>query len=102
MAEETKEKIMIINLRGKLTNVPRWQRSRKVVSILKEKLKKQAKVDRVRIGDRLNKKIWERGAKNPPGKIKVSVNIITSAIDKDKKASAKSEKIAKIELIESM
>lgn len=95
-----KEKIMTINFKSKLLKVNKWQRSKKILRILKDDLKKQTKADRVKIGDRLNKKIWERGAKNPISKIKVSVNISTTEKGKDKKKDEK-EKIAKVELIES-
>ncbi len=68
MAEE---KIFIINLRREFSKKPNYKRSKKAVTAVKEYIQKHLKVDDVKIGKNLNLKIWERGRKNPPPKIKV-------------------------------
>lgn len=57
MAEE---KIMVINLRKKVLERPRWKRSKSTLNILKDILKKQTKTDKLKIDKNLNEKIWSR------------------------------------------
>ncbi len=61
----------VIPLRRKSSTVPKWRRSKKAMSVLKEFIKKHMKTDIVIIGNELNEKIWENGIKNPPGKVSV-------------------------------
>ena len=69
----TEERLHIINLRREFLKAPRYMKTKKAVSSLKEFIAKHRKVDikNVRIGRNLNLKLWERGRKNPPSKIKV-------------------------------
>ena len=71
MAE--KEIIFTIPLRKELLKVPRYKRAKKAVNAVREFLKKHMKSENVKIGKYLNKKILERGRKNPLHKIQVKV-----------------------------
>ena len=70
MAEE---RIYIINLRKEFLKVARYKKSKKSIKAIKEYISKHMKVElsNVHIGRYLNLKIWERGMKNPPSKIKI-------------------------------
>jgi len=61
----------VIPLRRKSSTVPKWRRSKKAMSVLKDFVKKHMKSDIVIIGNELNENIWENGIKNPPGKVSV-------------------------------
>src|SRR3989338_4523129 len=68
MAEE---KTFTINLRREFIKKPNYKRSKKAINAKKEYTLKQLKTKEVKIGPKLNLKIWERGRKNPPPKVKV-------------------------------
>ncbi len=68
MAEE---KIFIINLRREFSKKPLYRRAKKAVTAVKEFISKHLKVEEVKIGKHLNKKIWERGKRKPLPKVKV-------------------------------
>ncbi|QQG38420.1 MAG: 50S ribosomal protein L31e [Candidatus Woesearchaeota archaeon] len=70
MADEV---IYNVPLRSEWLKVPRWRRSKKAVKALREFISKHTKSDNVKIGKYLNLRMWEHGAKNPPGKITVKV-----------------------------
>jgi len=72
MAEE---KIFTINLRREFRKKPHYQRSKKAVTAVKEFISQHLKVEEVKIGPHLNLKIWKKGRKNPPPKIKVKANV---------------------------
>jgi len=61
----------VIPLRRKSRTAPKWRRSKKAVSVLKDFVKKHMKTDIVVIGNELNELIWENGIRNPPGKVSV-------------------------------
>lgn len=69
MAELKRE--YVIPLRRETRNAPRWRRSKKAVSVLKDFVRKHMKTDSVLICKELNEKLWENGIKNPPGKVSV-------------------------------
>src|SRR3989338_2307869 len=66
------EKIFIISLRKEVLKTPIYKRAKKAISTVKNYIKKHLKVEEVKLGENLNKKIWEKGSKKPPGKIKVT------------------------------
>src|SRR3989338_5267476 len=80
------EKIFIISLRKEVLKTPIYKRAKKAISTVKNYIKKHLKVEEVKLGENLNKKIWEKGSKKPPGKIKVK--------------AIKEENLAKVELPE--
>ncbi len=70
------ERVYIIPLRRKFQTAPMYRRAKRAVNALREFLMKHMKVDdpsKVKIGRNLNLKIWEKGIKNPPAKVKVNV-----------------------------
>ena len=69
MAELKRE--YVVPLRRKTRYAPKWRRSKKAVSVLREFIKKHMKTDSVVICPELNETIWQRGIKNPPGKVSV-------------------------------
>ena len=71
MAKE--ERIYNVPLRKGFQKAPRYRRAKKAVAVLKTFLLKHMKSTDVRLGPVLNRKIWERGIKNPPHHVKVTV-----------------------------
>ncbi len=69
MAELKRE--YVVPLRTKCRTAPKWRRSKKAVSVLREFIKKHMKTDEVILCSELNEHIWANGSKNPPGKVSV-------------------------------
>jgi len=69
MAELKRE--YVVPLRRKTSTAPKWRRTKKAMSVLKDFIKKHMKTDNVIICSELNEAIWSRGIKNPPGKVSV-------------------------------
>lgn len=67
------ERTYIIPLRKEWLKAPKYKRAKKAMTAVKEFLAKHMKSDNVKIGTNLNMKLWERGIKSPPHKLKVSV-----------------------------
>jgi large subunit ribosomal protein L31e len=67
------ERTYIIPLRKEWVKSQRYKRAKKAMTAVKEFLAKHMKSEKIKIGNALNLKIWERGIKNPPHKIKVSI-----------------------------
>lgn len=65
------EKIFTLNIRKNLIKTPRWRRSIKAMKILKEKLRRISKSERVLIDKKLNEKIWSRGIEKPVTKVRI-------------------------------
>ena len=94
----------VVPLRRKTRLAPKWRRSKKAVSVLKEFIRKHMKTDDVIICSELNEHIWRNGSKNPPGKVSVTalraeiagenrtiVNLTTAGVDKQKELYAAPE-----------
>lgn len=60
-----------IPLRRQFLKVPKYRRAKKSVSAVKEFLKKHMKAADVKLGTKLNMKIWEHGIRNPPHHVMV-------------------------------
>ena len=73
------EKIYTINIRKKLYDYSWKKRAKRAINIIKNFIKRHCKVNNVKIDPKLNEKIWSRGIKKPPGRVRVRVEI-----DKDK------------------
>ena len=65
------ERIYTIPLRRKVIKSPKYKRSPKAIRIIKGFLKRHMKSDKVVLEKKINEKVWERGIKHPPGKIKI-------------------------------
>jgi len=73
---EKLEREYVVNLRKKVNGVPRYRKTEKAITTLKEFIAKHMKVpDRdkrnVRLDKYVNEYLWAKGIKNPPMKIKV-------------------------------
>ena len=89
----------VIPLRRKSMTAPKWRRSKKAVSVLKDFVRKHMKTDDVIVCPELNEQIWDKGIRHPPGKVEVIayrmqigsnektiVNLKTIGVDKYVKA----------------
>lgn len=77
--EKALERVYTIPLRKEFSKVARWRRSQKAVKAIKEFLRKHMKTEDVILSKNINERIWAKGSKGPPSKIKVQ------AIKKDDK-----------------
>lgn len=68
------ERIFNVPLRKGFLKAVRYKKTKKAMTTLKEFLAKNMKVEmsEVRVGKKLNLKVWERGIKNPPHHVKVT------------------------------
>jgi len=82
------EQLMTLNLRRGFINVPTWRKSKRAAEEVRTQIMHYAKVNEVVISKWVNEAIWARGARSPPPKIKLKLDV-----DKEKK-------IAKVELFE--
>ena len=69
MAELKRE--YVVPLRRQTRFAPKWRRSKKAIAVLKDFIRKHMKVEDVVVCKELNELIWQRGSKNPPGKVSV-------------------------------
>lgn len=90
------ERLLTIKFYPKLLTAPKWKRAKKAAKILKELVVKYVKYatdpetgEKIRINrsyvwisPRVNEKIWSRGAKNPPRKLRVRVLVKFINIDR--------------------
>jgi large subunit ribosomal protein L31e len=70
--EGGRERIYTIPLRV-VKRAPRWRRSTRAISAIREYLVRHTKSDTILIDQSINEKVWERGAQKPPSKIRVKV-----------------------------
>lgn len=70
-----KERVYTIPLRKEFLKVPKYRRSRKTITAIRQFISKHMKVGDVKIGSYLNLEVWKHGKKNPPHKIKVKTHI---------------------------
>ena len=78
------ERTYIIPIRANVIRRAKYKRAKRAVNIVKEFLEKHMKSSDVKLGQMINRELWKRGIKNPPGKIKV-------VAIKDDKGSVKAE-----------
>ena len=65
------KRVHVIPLRRETLKVGLWRRAPKAVKALRVYALKHYRTDKVRVGKYLNEKLWERGTKHPPSKVKV-------------------------------
>ena len=70
-AEKTLERTYNVPLRKEYMKAPRWNRTKKAVTALRQFLAKHMKSEDVRLSRELNEAVWKHGIKNPPHHIKV-------------------------------
>ena len=66
------ERVYNIPLRRETLKVPYFRKANKAIITIRKFISKHMKSEDVVLGKYLNLKVWEHGAKNPPGKIKVN------------------------------
>src|SRR3990167_5152142 len=69
--EKTLERIYNVPLRKEYMKAPRWNRTKKAVTALRQFLAKHMKSEDVRLSKALNESIWKHGIQNPPHHVKV-------------------------------
>lgn len=69
---EELKRVYNIPLRKAFLNVQKYKRAKKAINAIRAFLEKHMKAEEVRIGQRINTKIWEHGIKNPPHHIQVN------------------------------
>jgi len=79
------EQIITLNLRRGFIKTPTWRKSKRAANEVRDQVMHYAKVNEVTISKWVNELIWAHGAKNPPAKIKLRLDV-----DKEKK-TAKAE-----------
>jgi len=66
------ERIYVVPL-SRAKEAPRYARSKKAISVLREFVRKHMKSEKIVIDPKLNEIIWKRGARKPPSRIRVKV-----------------------------
>lgn len=104
------ERIYNVPLRKKYQRAPRWKRTNRAVTALREFVIKNMKSDNIKIGKYANLELWKHGIRNPPHHIKVTckkdedglVNVELVGAPKEKpkepKKKAKKEKEEEVEI----
>lgn len=112
--EDKKEKKIVLErtynvpLRKKYQRAPRWKRTNRAVSALREFVAKNMKADKVKIGKYANLELWKHGIKNPPHHIKVNctkdeeglVNVELVGAPEEKPKEEPKKKVKKEEEVE--
>lgn len=91
------ERIYNIPLRKEYMKVPRWKRTKKATSALRQFLQKHMKSENVKLGKEINEELWKHGIKNPPHHVKVTVTkdkdgVVRAELFGKKEAAKKREK----------
>jgi len=68
---KTLERTYNVPLRKEYMKAPRWNRTKKAVTALRQFLAKHMKSEEVILSRELNESMWKHGIKNPPHHIKV-------------------------------
>jgi large subunit ribosomal protein L31e len=66
------EKTFNVPLRKGYMKAPKHKRAKKAVSTLRAFLQRHMKTSQIKLGPKLNEKLWEKGIKNPPHHVKVT------------------------------
>lgn len=69
--EKTLERTYNVPLRKEYMKAPRWSRTKKAVTALRQFLAKHMKSEDVRLSKELNESMWKHGIQNPPHHVKV-------------------------------
>ncbi|MFH1821175.1 MAG: 50S ribosomal protein L31e [Methanobacteriota archaeon] len=64
------EKIFVIPL-GEVKRAPHYKRARRAAKIVREYLVRHMKSEEIKLDPKINEKLFERGVKKPPTKIRV-------------------------------
>jgi len=86
--EKTLERTYNVPLRKEYMKAPRWNRTKKAVTALRQFLAKHMKSENVLLSKELNEELWKHGIQNPPHHVKVKAT-------KDDKGMVKAELVGK-------
>lgn len=64
------ERIYVVPLR-EAKEKARYRRAAKAMDLIREFVRKHMKTERVKIDGKLNEKVWARGAKKPPSRVRI-------------------------------
>ncbi|MBI2138181.1 60S ribosomal protein L31 [Candidatus Woesearchaeota archaeon] len=70
-AKTVLERIYIVPMRKAFLSAPNWKRTPRAVRALRAFILRHMKATKVIIGKHLNQKMWGRGIKHPPHKVKI-------------------------------
>jgi large subunit ribosomal protein L31e len=71
-SEESVTRIETVNL-GRAWITPRYRRTDRVITMIREFAKKNMKSNEVKLDQDLNRQIWRRGKTNPPRKVRLKL-----------------------------
>jgi len=71
--EKSEGVVYTIPLRKVFETKPSYKRSSKAVAAVKSFVSKHTKASEVRVSQKLNQEIWEKGGKKPPRRVQVKV-----------------------------
>ncbi|MBT3836145.1 hypothetical protein HOD05_04785 [Candidatus Woesearchaeota archaeon] len=100
---KTIERVYNVPLRKEFRKVPRWKKTKKAVTALRQFLSKHMKSEDVKLSKKLNEHVWKHGIRNPPHHVKVTVSkdekgVVNADLFGEEKVSKKSApKAAKVE-----
>lgn len=77
------ERIYTINIRNAISKVPKWEKSKRGMAVVRNFLERHMKSDEVKIGKSITEEIWKRGNENPPKSIRIHT-ILTEDEDGNK------------------
>ncbi len=100
--EKTLERTYNVPLRREYLKAPRWNRTKKAVTALRQFLAKHMKAEEVKLSKELNEEMWKHGIKNPPHHIKVKAvkddkGVVKAELFGAEKPASKKEKKAPAE-----
>jgi len=100
--DEELERTYTIPLRREFQKVPRYKRTKKAVTAVKEFLIKHMKAKEVKIGVFLNKELWKNGIKNPPHHVKVTAERDDEGIVRAELVTTPKKKVGKRKIKEKL
>ena len=71
-SDESVTRIETVNL-GRAWITPRYRRTDRVITMIREFAKKSMKSDEVKLDQDLNRQIWKRGKTNPPRRVRLKL-----------------------------
>jgi len=95
-SEEYETRIDTVNL-GRAWTTPRYRRTDRAISMIREFAKKSMKSDEVKLDQDLNRQIWKRGKTNPPRKVRIKLvkdedgTVVVSLYDESRKEAQQNE-----------
>lgn len=100
--EKSLERTYNVPLRKEYMKAPRWNRTKKAVTALRQFLAKHMKSEEVKLSKELNEEMWKHGIKNPPHHIKVKAvkdekGVVKAELFGAEKPASKKEKKAPAE-----